>query len=177
MWRCPKCGREFKRTNQGHYCGEAPKTVLEYVDSQPLETRSRLTEMMIILHSSVPYTNERIWWSMPYYEKEGKYISFSACKKHISFYVGAEAIEKFALDLNEFVTKKCDMLPLWKSITHRIDSKNCKMVLEWFDNFQFNERVAMVSLLRLWFHLLSETKWNPLKPYHYYQPLPKIPNA
>ena len=48
------------RTNQGHYCGEAPKTVLEYVDSQPLETRSRLTEMMIILHSSVPYTNERI---------------------------------------------------------------------------------------------------------------------
>ena len=43
---------------------------------------------------------------MPYYEKEGKSISFSACKKHISFYVGAEAIEKFALDLNEFVTKK-----------------------------------------------------------------------
>lgn len=43
---------------------------------------------------------------MPYYEKEGKSISFSACKKHISFYVGVEAIEKFALELNEFVTKK-----------------------------------------------------------------------
>lgn len=106
MWKCPKCGGEFERTNQGHYCGKAPKTVLEYIDSQPIETHHHLTEMMIILQSSAPYVNERILWSMPYYEKEGKSISFSACKKHISFYVGVEAIEKFALDLNEFVTKK-----------------------------------------------------------------------
>ena len=21
MWKCPKCGREFKNTNQEHYCG------------------------------------------------------------------------------------------------------------------------------------------------------------
>ena len=46
MWICPKCGREFKRTNQGHYCGKAPETVLEYIASQPLETHSHLTEMM-----------------------------------------------------------------------------------------------------------------------------------
>ncbi len=106
MWKCPKCGREFERTNQGHYCGKAPKTVLEYIDSQPIEAHHHLTEMMMILQSSVPHANERIRWSMPYYEKEGKSISFSACKKHISFYVGVEAIEKFALDLNEFATKK-----------------------------------------------------------------------
>ena len=43
---------------------------------------------------------------MPYYEKEGKSISFSACKKHISFYVGLEAIEAFASELSEFVIKK-----------------------------------------------------------------------
>lgn len=106
MWKCPKCGREFKRTNQGHYCGKAPKTVLEYIHAQSIETHSHLTEMMLILQSSVPCVNERILWSMPYYEKEGKSISFSACKKHVSFYVGVEAIEKFALELNEFVTKK-----------------------------------------------------------------------
>ena len=106
MWICPKCGREFKRTNQGHYSGKAPKTVLEYINSQPIETRTHLTEMMFILQNSDPCVKERILWSMPYYEKEEKSISFSACKKHISFYVGAEAIEKFALELNEFVTKK-----------------------------------------------------------------------
>ena len=43
---------------------------------------------------------------MPYYEKEGKSISFSACKKHISFYVGVETIENFALELKGLVTKK-----------------------------------------------------------------------
>lgn len=106
MWVCPKCGREFKRTNQDHYCGKAPKTVLEYIDLQPQETQSHLTEMMIILQNSVPCVNERILWSMPYYEKGEKNISFSACKKHISFYVGTEAIGKFALELNEFATKK-----------------------------------------------------------------------
>lgn len=106
MWICPKCGREFKRTNQGHYCGKAPETVLEYIDSQPMETRAHLTEMMIILQNSVPCVKERILWSMPYYEKGAKSVSFSACKKHISFYAGVEAIEKFSGELNGFVTKK-----------------------------------------------------------------------
>lgn len=106
MWICPKCGREFKRTNQGHYCGKAPKTVSEYIDVQPIDARAHLTEMMTILQNSVPGVTERISWSMPYYEKEGKSISFSACKNHISFYAGAEAIETFALELKEFAAKK-----------------------------------------------------------------------
>ena len=103
---CPQCQRAFKRTNQGHYCGKAPETVLEYINSQPLETHSHLINMMITLQNSVPCIQERILWSMPYYEKEGKSISFSACKKHISFYVGLEAIEAFASELSEFVIKK-----------------------------------------------------------------------
>lgn len=106
MWTCPKCGRAFQRKNQSHYCGKAPETVLEYINAQPLATHSHLTEMMITLRNSVPWIKERILWSMPYYEKEGKAISFSACKEHISFYVGAETIEEFASELNEFVTKK-----------------------------------------------------------------------
>ncbi|MCH1942284.1 iron chaperone [Holdemania massiliensis] len=106
MWICPQCGRAFKRKNQGHYCGKAPETVLEYINSQPLETHSHLMEMMITLKNSVPCIHERILWSMPYYEKDGKSISFSACKKHISFYAGIEVIEEFADELNEFVIKK-----------------------------------------------------------------------
>ena len=31
MWICPKCGKELKRTNQGHYCGKSPETVLELI--------------------------------------------------------------------------------------------------------------------------------------------------
>ena len=54
MWICPKCGREFKRINQGHYCGKSPKTVIEYIDSQPKETRTHLPEMMVILQNRIP---------------------------------------------------------------------------------------------------------------------------
>ncbi len=106
MWICPKCGREFRRNNQNHYCGKAPETVSEYSNAQPEEIRPHLTEMMHILENSVPCVNERILWSMPYYEKEGKSISFSASKKHISFYAGVEAIDAFASELEGFVTRK-----------------------------------------------------------------------
>lgn len=62
--------------------------------------------MRLALQNSVPCISERISWSMPYYEKDGKSISFAACKKHISFYVGVEAMEEFASRLEEFVTNK-----------------------------------------------------------------------
>lgn len=32
MWICPKCGIEFKRINQGHYCGKAPESIDEYIE-------------------------------------------------------------------------------------------------------------------------------------------------
>ena len=105
MWICPKSGREFARTNQGHYCGKAPETVLEYIDAQPPETHSHLTEMMTALQNSVPDVNECILWSMPYYEKAGRSVSFAAGKKQISFYVGVEAIAEFAAELNGFAAK------------------------------------------------------------------------
>ena len=100
MWQCPKCGREFKRTNQGHYCGKAPQTVLEYIDSQHVETHTRLTEMMTILRNSVPGVSERILWSMPYYESEGKSISFSAAGAASCFPWGApHAVQNKAVSL------------------------------------------------------------------------------
>jgi len=45
MWKCPKCGREFKNTNQDHYCGEKPKLIEEYILAQDEEKRANLKEM------------------------------------------------------------------------------------------------------------------------------------
>ena len=39
LWKCPKCGRTFKNRNQDHYCGEAPKTIEEYISRQPEQAR------------------------------------------------------------------------------------------------------------------------------------------
>ena len=106
MWVCPKCGREFKRTNQGHYCGKAPETVFEYIELQPAEAQSPLMKMADIIRNSVPCAREYVRWSMPTYEKEGKTISFSACKEHISLYIDAEIIANFRSKLGDFATKK-----------------------------------------------------------------------
>jgi len=128
MWVCPKCGREFKRQNQGHYCGKAPETVTEYIEAQPLETHSHLTEIGAIIRDCIPCVNEHISWSMPTYEKAGKSISFFACKNHVSLYVGSEAIEKFAPALSGFVTKKNAIyLPYDKALP----SKLIEEIVKW----------------------------------------------
>ncbi len=106
MWICPKCGREFKRTNQEHYCGKAPETVQEYIELQPSEPHSHLKGLMNAIRDNVPHVHECILWSMPYYKKGEKAISFAAFKKYVSFYVGVEVIEEFSSELNGFVTKK-----------------------------------------------------------------------
>ncbi|MBR3962957.1 MAG: DUF1801 domain-containing protein [Oscillospiraceae bacterium] len=95
MWKCPNCGREFKNTNQGHYCGKAPETVDEYIEQQIPEAKEHIVKLRNIIKKCVPGVSEYISWSMPYYEKNGQKISFAACKTYISFYLGAEILEKF----------------------------------------------------------------------------------
>ena len=134
MWICPKCGRQFKKTNQGHYCGKAPETVLEYIESQPLEMQSHLTKIAAIIRESISGVNERISWSMPVYEKAGKSISFSACKKHVSLYVGCESIEKFGAELSEFLTKKNAIyLPYNKTLPSKLIDDIVKRCFMWLE--------------------------------------------
>ena len=83
MWTCPKCGREFKRTNQGHYCGKAPESVDKYIELQIPEARKHMIKLRNIILSSVPEVTEGIAWSMPVYKKDKLSISFASCKKHL----------------------------------------------------------------------------------------------
>ncbi len=106
MWKCPKCGREFQRTNQGHYCGKAPVYVDEYIEMQAIESQGHLTILRNIILNNVPDVKERIAWSMPVYERERRSVSFAACKKHVSFYVDFEILEKFKAQLGAFEIKK-----------------------------------------------------------------------
>ena len=128
MWRCPKCGREFQRTNQGHYCGEAPKTVPEYIEAQSFEMRSHLAQTAAVIRDSIPGVQERILWSMPTYEKAGKTVSFSACQNHVSLYVGSEAIAQFASELSGFVTKKNAIYLPYRNV---LSSKLIEDIVKW----------------------------------------------
>ena len=83
MWTCPKCGRSFKKENQGHYCGEKPKSVDEYITRQDESKRTDLCLMRNTLRNALPDAEERISWSMP-----------------------TEAVEFFQEDLKQYKTAK-----------------------------------------------------------------------
>ena len=106
MWICPKCGREFKKTNQGHYCGKAPETIEEYIAAQIQEAQTHMIELRQIMQRCAPDAVERIAWSMPVYKKDNCSISFAACKKHISFYADMDILEIYKSQLTEYTIKK-----------------------------------------------------------------------
>ena len=106
MWKCPKCGRAFKNTNQDHYCGEAPKTIQEYIERQPEEIQPYLRQINKAIQSAIPNATEKISWSMPTYWKKHNLIQVAAFKKHIGLYPGPAAVEAFADRLTEYKTSK-----------------------------------------------------------------------
>ena len=81
-WKCPKCGREFSKQGQSHFC-EKPKTIDDYILLQDENIRPKLNEVREILRSAIPDAEERISWSMPTYWKGQNLIHFAASKKHI----------------------------------------------------------------------------------------------
>ena len=52
MWTCPECGRSFAKKNQGHYCGDAPKTIDEYIAAQPETAREYLMAVRAVVREA-----------------------------------------------------------------------------------------------------------------------------
>ena len=94
-WTCPKCGREFARQGQDHYCIK-PTSIDEYIALQDDGVRERLNEVRAVLRDALPEAEERISWSMPTYWKGRNIIHFAASKKHLGLYPGDEAVAAFA---------------------------------------------------------------------------------
>lgn len=106
MWKCPKCGREFKNTNQQHFCGDKSTTVDSYIAAQPSDVRPILNQVRDTLRKELPNTEERISWSMPTFRDKRNIIHFAAHKKHLGLYPGDKAIVHFADRLSEYKTSK-----------------------------------------------------------------------
>lgn len=106
MWQCPKCGREFKKQNQEHFCSEKPKTIDEYILAQPESIQPLLNQVRNTIRAAIPYAEQRISWSMPTFWKNHNIIHFAAFKNHIGLYPGEEAIVHFADRLTKYKTSK-----------------------------------------------------------------------
>ena len=105
MWKCPKCGREFGRQNQDHYCVK-PETIDAYIALQEEAVRPRLREVRDILRAALPEAEERMSWSMPTFWKGRNLIHFAASKKHLGLYPGGEATTVFADRLADYDVSK-----------------------------------------------------------------------
>lgn len=104
-WKCPKCAREFKRTDQPHFCGK-PASIDEYIEAQDERLRPKLYQLRATLRAAIPDAEERISWSMPTFWKEQNLIHFASAKKHIGLYPGGEATTVFAEDLHALDVSK-----------------------------------------------------------------------
>lgn len=127
MWTCPDCGREFKNTNQSHYCGEKPKTVEEYILRQDSEKQADLFLIRQALRQALPEAEERISWSMPTYWNDHNILNFAASKYHIGFYPGSEAVEEFKEELKKYsVDKGTVRIPYGN-----VDTELIKKIAKW----------------------------------------------
>ena len=104
-WKCPKCGREFSRQNQDHYCVK-PRNIDDYIAAQDEKYQPVLREVRAVLRNVLPEAEERISWSMPTYWKGRNIIHFAASKNHLGLYPGDEATAAFAEELSGLSVSK-----------------------------------------------------------------------
>ena len=105
MWKCPKCGREFSRQEQQHYCGK-PRTIDEYIEAQDEAVQPMLREIRAVIRSAIPEAQERLSWSMPTFWRGRNILHFAASKKHLGLYPGGEATTVFADALKDYDVSK-----------------------------------------------------------------------
>lgn len=130
MWKCPRCGREFNRQDQDHYCIK-PQNIDEYIAVQDEAVRPKLNQVRSILRAAIPDAEEKISWSMPTYWKGKNIIHFAASKKHIGLYPGGEATTVFADELADFdVSKGTIRLPYDKELPEELITKIAKWCYE-----------------------------------------------
>lgn len=104
-WKCAKCGREFSRQNQDHYCVK-PQNIDDYIAAQDEKYQPVLREVRAVLRNALPEAEERISWSMPTYWKGRNIIHFAASKNHLCLYPGEEATAAFAEELSGLSVSK-----------------------------------------------------------------------
>ncbi|MCL2078953.1 MAG: DUF1801 domain-containing protein [Oscillospiraceae bacterium] len=120
MWQCPKCKREFKNSQQDHYCGKV-ETIGQYIADQTAEVQPILKKIYEVIRAAAPGATEKISWQMPTFWQGENLIHFAAFKNHISIFPGGEASAAFADKLTEYkVAKGTIQFPLNKPLPYEI---------------------------------------------------------
>ena len=106
MWKCPKCGKEFKNTNQSHFCGNKPVNIDEYIALESEDVQPILVQVRETIRKAAPKAEERITWSMPTFWQGENLIHFCAHKNHLGIHPGYVERLPFADRLANYKTSK-----------------------------------------------------------------------
>ena len=122
MWTCPKCNREFKNTNQNHFCIK-PESISDYILAQAEEAQPFLQKLYDVVRGAAPNATETISQHMPTFKQPKTIIQFAAHKNHIGFYPGEAAVIAFKERLVGYKTNKgCIHLPY--------DEIDCELIVD-----------------------------------------------
>ncbi len=105
MWQCPKCKRDFRNTNQDHYCGKI-SSIDEYIAGQPEDIQPVLQKIRRTIKEAAPGASEKISWSMPTFWQGENLIHFAAFKNHAGIYPGDLTLSPFKERLEGYKTTK-----------------------------------------------------------------------
>ena len=81
-----------------------PKSITEYINAAPKDTRPKLREMLACIRASAPGAKESLKWGMPAFSYRRILVTFAVFEHHIGFYPTPSAVKAFASDLSKFVT-------------------------------------------------------------------------
>ena len=82
------------------------KTIEQYIENAPKETRARLREMQMIIRKAAPGATENIKWGMPSFSYKRILVNFAIFKHHIGFYPTPRGIKAFEKEFKNFKTGK-----------------------------------------------------------------------
>jgi len=117
-----------------------PKTIEEYIEAAPADTRKKLRQMHECIRAAAPGAIEELKWGMPAYSYQKILVTFAVAKHHIGFYPMPSAVEAFAKNLTKYKTAKGSIqfpldkplpLPLIRKITKFRVHESHAGVIKW----------------------------------------------
>jgi uncharacterized protein YdhG (YjbR/CyaY superfamily) len=112
-----------------------PKTITEYIDAAPSESRTKLRELRAILRDVAPDARESVKWGMPVFEEKRILFAFGAFKSHLNFLPTPAVLQAFDSELEKYTTGKGSVQfpydkPLPKALIRKLAARRVKELRE-----------------------------------------------
>ena len=103
----------------------------KYISQFPEELQVKLNEIRRIIKEAAPQATEKISWQMPTFYLNGNLVHFAMHKTHIGFYPGANGVEIYKNELDEFKhSKGAIQFPLNKTLPKELIQKIVRFRVE-----------------------------------------------